>query len=479
MSFSTKMQESIAQIDELKKELAGATKALESNTEDSAALELVESITTQIDAKTKQLSAMEKANEAMKDRVKYSAPAVVKSVKDVDRGELFMLAAAAKVKAHVEQRSVREVIAEDFKDDVQKAAVASINKTAVDVGHTGTGFGAELAAEATAGFYDLVVPRSAAMQLADMGTRLNFNGYRAINVPYRGAQTGPLNEPAFVGQGGVIPLMGVTFKSKKLEPHKLAAITGWTNELENATSGEIAQIMRQIMVDTYAQRLDEAVFSDAAAVAGVRDAGLRHGLAGGATGTGSTATGPDAVLADLKTLVNFLQTNYTLGRPVIVMNSASKLGLGMMQTTLGEMAFRQEVISNSTLLGVPIVDSPWIPAGVALIVDASSFVAAFGAIEFATSTEATLTLANADHTAPTQAQDGAGDLGTAGEVKVDDGIFASGNSVVHTASGGAASAGYVARSLFQTYCTALRLVSPCSYGMTRDNALAELKSIKW
>lgn len=463
------------QIEQLETQLATVVKSLQESPESAELLEQVNELNGKLDSEIEKYETMEKSLEAAKERAKFSAKSIgiIQSRGETDTSTLVYDAAAAHLLAHMQRKTISEVLNTEIKDATKKSAVASITKHKADAAHLSTAhLGAELAGDGVARFWDDMRLSSAAMQLANLGTRLNFDGYKSITVPSRDPDSlaTPTTEPAFVGEGGVIPLMNANFSSKKLEPNKLAAITGWTRELENATLGEVSSIMRNFMLDAYAQRLDEAVFSDVAAVAGVRPAGLRNGLAGAATGAGNaTLTGADLVLADLKTLVSFLQSKRTLGRPVIVMNSSSRIGLTMMQTTLGELVFRDEITSSGTLLGVPIIDSIFVPAGVAMIVDASSFVAAFGPIEFMTSEHATLSLANADATAPTQAIDKAGQAGTAGEVGPDAGI--------QIAKAGASSAEY--RNLFQTWSVALRMVSPCSFGMVRSNAVAELKTIKW
>ncbi len=90
-------------------------------------------------------------------------------------------------------------------------------------------------------------------------------------------------------------------------------------------------------------------------------------------------------------------------------------------------------------------------------------------------------MANADGTAPTQAGDATdhtgGDLGTAEQVPVDGGIVVTGDTT--GAPSGTAVTGYMAQSMWQQYQTAIRMVMPSSWGMTRSGAAAYLSGVAW
>ena len=76
--------------------------------------------------------------------------------------------------------------------------------------------------------------------------------------------------------------------------------------------------------------------------------------------------------------------------------------------------------------------------------------------------------------APTQAQDGAGAIGgTADQVAPKDGIH------VNSDLTDAANVGAQAVSLFQTYQTAIRMVLPTGWGMTRGGTVAGLSGVNW
>ena len=166
-------------------------------------------------------------------------------------------------------------------------------------------------------------------------------------------------------------------------------------------------------------------------------------------------------------------TSANLGsKPALIMHPDRVLGLSTVTIASGEFLFRDEVRSGY-LLGVPLIVSANCATDVVYIVDTSSFASANDTPDFNVSDQATLTMANADGTAPTQADDGAtGALGTAEEVQPGAGIH------THMADT-TANAGYEARSMFQTYSHALRMILPTTWGMIRPDAVAAVNSVSW
>jgi hypothetical protein len=83
-------------------------------------------------------------------------------------------------------------------------------------------------------------------------------------------------------------------------------------------------------------------------------------------------------------------------------------------------------------------------------------------------------MANANTAAPTMADDGStGAAGTAGQVPT--GV----NVVPSAAIAAGAGAGYGARSMFQTYSEAVRMIAPTSWALLRPNVIAQRTSISW
>jgi HK97 family phage major capsid protein len=288
-------------------------------------------------------------------------------------------------------------------------------------------------------------------------------------VPRRNPLGATLTEPAWVGEGGVIPLTQFSFGSSTINRYKLAAITTFTRELAERAVPAIEGLMRSALSEAYSQVLDAALLSSSAAVAGIRPAGLRQGIT---TAAGDATGGNASVIIDVKAMMNFFQTNRTGSRPVLIMNNATRLALSMQQSSLAEFLWRDEVAAGR-LLGMEIVSSQNVPAGVVIAIDADSLALALDGPTFDVSDVATVTEANADTTAPTQANSGAaGAVGTGGQVAADGGIMVSGTT-------GAGATGYTARSLWQTYSVGIRMVAPTSWAMLRPNSAVERTGVTW
>jgi hypothetical protein len=156
------------------------------------------------------------------------------------------------------------------------------------------------------------------------------------------------------------------------------------------------------------------------------------------------------------------------------MNSAQLLGLSTITLATGGFLFREE-LATGRLLGVPVVSSTTVPAGNVIIVDAAYFATAFGMPEVDVSDTATLTMADADTNAPTQAEGAAGAVGTAEQVPPDGGI----DVALDAATTPPHAAGYQAQSMYQTWSVAVRFVMPVSWAMTRAGVIDRITGATW
>jgi hypothetical protein len=225
-----------------------------------------------------------------------------------------------------------------------------------------------------------------------------------------------------------------------------------------------------MLLQDAANLLDTNMLDAVAAVPGVRPAGLLNGIV---VGTGAVGGGPAAVMADLKTLMAALYAAGVGAKPVLIVNTASRLNLELMVDGLGHFIWEEE-LSRGRLKVCDIIDSPLVPAATAIMVDAAYFASAFDPPEIDYSEEASITMANADATAPTQAGAavGGGALGTARQVIPDGGIPVAGAS-------GASTTGYTAMSLWQSWSYGIRQVWPCTWGLSRAGAVATLNGLTW
>ena len=160
-------------------------------------------------------------------------------------------------------------------------------------------------------------------------------------------------------------------------------------------------------------------------------------------------------------------------KPVLIINNLDALGVSMMTSALSEPIFAAELRSGQ-LVGIPVIVSANIAQHMAVMVDANYLATAFDPPTFDVSDVATVVEANADATPPTHADDGAGAVGTAGQVPVNAGIAVSG-----AGAGGAAAAGYTSRSLWQTYSLGIRMISPTSWGLMQTGAVQVKTATTW
>lgn len=473
MSIAEKVQAADADLLKLKDALVEATKALEVAPDEEALLAQVEELTTRVEKAAATADALKKAEAALAARAKpIESPAIVdaRHLKRAPEG-LIWKHAAAKFIAFNERKSIDQVFEERYKGETGvRESYDYVAKTAVlPADTTTTGWAAELVRTDVQGFLDTLKTTSVAAALAAKGTTLNFAGYQSITVPRRNPLGATLDTPAWVGEGAAIPLTQFSFGSATINRYKLAAITTYTNELAERAVPSIEGLMRSALTEAYSQVLDAALLSSGAAVAGIRPAGLRQGIT---TAAGDATGGNASVIIDVKAMMNYFQTNRTGARPVLIMNNATRLALSMQQSSLAEFLWRDEVAAGR-LLGMEIVSSQNVPAGVVIAIDADSFAIAMDGPMFDVSSVATVVEASADTTAPTMANSGAaGAVGTAGQVAPDGGIMVSGTT-------GAGSTGYVARSLWQTASTGVRMICPTSWAMLRPNSLVERTGVTW
>jgi HK97 family phage major capsid protein len=460
----------------IKDQLTDAVKQLEAAPDEETLLATVETLTEKVEKGEQSLAALKKAEAALAARAAAS-PAVVKAEHleinaPKNAGDIMVKHAVAKLIAHVERKPVAQVIDERYSNQAfVKATFEHVTKTAIPVATTTLAtWAAELTRSDTRGFIDTIKDVSVAAALASRATSLDFGGFQSIKIPKKNPLGATLSEPAFVGEGGVIPLTRFSFGSLELFRYKLAAITTYTRELFERSTPAIEGVLQSSLREAYAEVLDAALLGTAAAVAGVRPAGLLNGVAVIPPTAGG---GEDAVRTDVMNLIKALTTAKLGARPVLLVNNIDALAASMMTSALSEPVFREE-LARGSLLGIPVISSANVAQHVAIIVDAAYLATAFDAPEFDVSDVATVTEANADGVAPTQAGADAtgGALGTAGQVVPGGGIKVAGGA-------GASTTGYTARSLWQTYSIGLRMVAPTSWGLMQAGAVATTSPTTW
>lgn len=455
--------------EDLKSEVETLTKAHETA---KAALDSAE-------AKQKTLEQLQDIEKANSQPIKPAdnGPAVIPSRKKDPRDPVdsMFITAAAKFIGYVRQERPDDILAKHYGENSAELAIHkhldTIQKTGVAPADTTTaGWASELVDSATGALLESLTDTSVAAALRSYALSLSFQGKNSLKVPRINNRTVG-DEPAWVGEGGAIPLTSFQTAAETINKYKLACITTATEELVQDAIVDIAAVFQRELRKDYAAKLDQALLSSGAAVPNIAPAGLLQGYTA-VTPTGGG--GSDAVIGDITKLATTLMGNNMGELPVLLVNKSDLVAASAMQSALGQFMFTE--IASGRLMNYPLVASNHVPQHALIMVDAAALALAFDTPEFTVSREATIVEANADATAPTMAEDGSGDLGTRGQVPQDGGLMVN----EATAAGGTASAGgYRARSMFQTYSMAIRMIAPTSFARLRPNMLAHMDSTTW
>jgi Phage capsid family len=159
---------------------------------------------------------------------------------------------------------------------------------------TQSGWAAELA-QLSLAFLVTLAPYSAAAALLEQSLRLSFGERAHLSLP-----TITPGVATFVAEGAPFPVKKMpTAAGVMLERFKLASIVELTREMVESSDAEA--IMRTALIDSAAPGLDNVLFSNSAAVAGLHPAGI---LVGATSVTPSTATyKADAMVDDIAGMI--------------------------------------------------------------------------------------------------------------------------------------------------------------------------------
>ena len=164
----------------------------------------------------------------------------------------------------------------------------------------------------------------------------------------------------------------------------------------------------------------------------------------------AAGTGLEKLVADIRGLITAL-TTATKGNfraPVFLMSPGDALTVASMQTTTGDMPFRQEIAGN-TLFGVPVIQSTSVTADTVYLIDAADFVTATeDTPRFDVSDQAVLHM---EDTSPTALAA----VGTPNTVAAP------------------------ARSLWQTDTLGVRMILPMNWAMRRTGMVQYVSGITW
>jgi len=354
-------------------------------------LDLADDLAARIPERVEELGKLQARERALSLEVVTRAPSLVPSsdpsrpfaapAKKIQPHEYLIRAAAVNLLAHVSHKTVDQVLAERYPDEITGVVVRTAINPATTVFPT---WAAELVETAVADFINLLMPASLYAPLSARGSRFTFDRAGVIKIPARSAS--PTIAGAFVGEGAAIPVKRAGLTSVSLTPKKLGVISHFTRELAQHSTPSIEAIIRQAMAEDTAATVDSLLIDTQVATT-IRPAGLRAGV----SGTTPSAAAPNlAMIADLKALIGVL-TAANGGRDVVIMiNPAQGLALSFVQTTTGDFMFSGPGDAGQRL-GVTFLQSTTVPAGMVIAVDAADFASAAGdSPEFDVSDQATI-----------------------------------------------------------------------------------------
>lgn len=265
----------------------------------------------------------------------------------------------------------------------------AIEKAEVPAGSTVADSWAEdLVGDTTSAFADFVEYLRPQTIIGKFGT----NGIPSLRrIPFRVpliSQTGG-GAGYWVGEGKAKPLTSFDFARTTLEPLKVANIAVLTDEVIRDSSPSAEAIVRDQLVEALKARLDIDFIDPAkTASAGVSPASITNAAPNGAS-SGSDAEG---VRDDIRSLLGeYVAANNPPTTGVLIMRSDTALALSMMVNALGQNEFNGIGMNGGTLLGIPVITSQHVPAGIVVMVNASDvYLADEGGFRLDMSREATV-----------------------------------------------------------------------------------------
>jgi len=191
----------------------------------------------------------------------------------------------------------------------------------------------------------------------------------------------------WVGESKPIPVTTGDFSTVSLTPLKVGALAVVSNELLRDSTPAAEMLVRDILVQASAQRIDTTFISKTAASAGVSPAGILNGV------TGSASAGTDAagLRSDIKALYrNFITAKNASGL-YLVMHPAQAKAISLLVNSLGQTEFPGLGAMGGTLLGDPVVTGDNVAANdIVLLKPSDIYRIADGGVEVSISREATI-----------------------------------------------------------------------------------------
>lgn len=349
---------------------------------------------TLIKAQTLSMSATEVSgdtpDEAAASATGETAPKAGKSVQvesNLPKGIGFSLlvkasAIATKSKGGVTTREVLQ--GWNAPDSVIRAATqkAVIGTTTDDK------FGKELIdyANLTGEFIELVRQKTVVDKIAHQMRQVPFN----VKIPTQTAS----GSVGWVGEGKMKPVGNPEFGSMTLGHAKIAGIVLLSDELIRFSNPKADTLVRDDLVATVAQFIDQQFFDPDKAEAAESPASILHGV----NAVVSTGVSADKYDADLQTLIaKVVDAGFSLEGAYWAMNETRAMQISGMRDALGRTYFEgMSLVGGRSLKGLPVVTSGHLADKIVLIIPNQILLADDGGIDFSVSTEATINMGTDD-----------------------------------------------------------------------------------
>lgn len=246
----------------------------------------------------------------------------------------------------------------------------SLEKAEVPAGATvANNWAEDLVGDATSAFADFVEYLRPQTILGKFGN----DGIPSLRrVPFRVpliSQTAG-GDGAWVGEGKAKPVTSFDFARTTLEPLKVANICILTDEVIRDSSPSAEAIVRDQLVQALIGRIDtDFVLIANSGTSNVKPASITNGAPHStASGTGDA----DDVRADIRSLLGeYIAANNPPTSGVLIMRSDTALALSMMVNALGQSEFNGIGMNGGVLLGIPVITSQYVEAGVVIMANAS------------------------------------------------------------------------------------------------------------
>lgn len=477
MSLGQRIQETQQRINMLRDKLTDHLADVDDSNVSDSQLQVTQDLNEQIQREQKQLAALSEAEKNMMGstalvkigdetvRTKNGGgsgasyiytkqPMKIPNTREA-RLDIVVRAGVVSALAHVRKVSIevsRDNIAREYArygDDSTKAFCDYISKAPTAPAMTTVaGWAEELVQQIHADYMELLYPKSVLPRLSPRGLSLSFGRAGRISIPTRSRT--PSISGSFVGEGMPIPVRQAAFSAQILTPKKMAVITSWTREMDEASIPAIEGLLRSAIQEDTATTIDSCLLDTNNADA-VRPAGLLS-IAPLPNGSGAITVPPtagggfNALVGDLKGLAGALlaATQGNIRDMVFLMNPMQTLAASLTAMP-GVSTFPFAEIGAGRLLGYGVIDSGTVPAGTIVALDAADFVIVGGeAPRFEVSDQATLHYEDTD---PEHINDG--------------------------------TPAVPVRSLWQTDSLALRLVLPLNWCMRRPGMVASISAVTW